>query len=116
MWAAYFSNASETWSASSRVGREHECLRRLLREVELRQDRQREGGRLAGAGLREAHHVAALEQRRDGLGLDLRGRLVADVRERLEHLRGEAEVGEGLLGCYGLGRHSPFNGSGSHGR
>ena len=31
-----------------------------------------------------------------------RGRLVADVRQRLEDLRREAEVGEGLLGCYGL--------------
>ena len=79
-----------------------ECLRRLLREVELRQDRQGERGRLAGAGLGETDDVAPLEERRDGQGLDLRGGLVADVRQRLEDLRREAEVGEGLLGCYGL--------------
>ena len=39
--------------------REHQRLRRLLAEVEPREDRQRERGRLAGAGLREADDVAA---------------------------------------------------------
>ena len=102
MWAAYFSKASETWSASSRVGARTSACGVFWREVELRQDRQREGGRLAGAGLGQADDVAALEERRDGRGLDLRGGLVADVRQRLEDLRREAEVGEGLLGCYGL--------------
>ena len=41
---------------------EHERLRGLLLEVELAEDREREGGRLAGAGLGEAHDVAAVEE------------------------------------------------------
>ena len=79
-----------------------EGLRRLLGEVESRQDRQRERGRLAGAGLGEADDVAALEERRDGRRLDLRRGLVAHVGQRLEDLGREAEVGEGLLGLVGL--------------
>ena len=94
---------------------QHERLRRLLRQVELRQDRQREGGRLAGAGLGEADDVAALEQRRDGLRLDLRRGLVADVGQRLEHLGREAEVGEGLLGGVGLVVTHPNKGRASRG-
>ena len=43
-------------------------------EIDARQDRQRERGGLAGAGLRLAEHVAARQQRRDGRGLDRRGR------------------------------------------
>ena len=50
--------------------REHQRLRRLLLQVEAGEDRQRERRGLAGAGLREADHVAAREQRRDGRGLD----------------------------------------------
>ena len=87
--------------------REHERLRALLREVEAREDRQRERRGLAGAGLGEAHDVAAREERGDGRGLDRRGRLVADVVERLEHRTLEAEVGEGrggLLGSLDLDR------------
>ena len=94
---------------------QHERLRRLLREVELGQDRQREGGRLAGAGLGEADDVATLEQRRDRRGLDLRRGLVPDVRQRLEHLRREAEVGEGLLGGVGLVVTHPNKGRASRG-
>ena len=41
------------------------------------EQRQREGGRLAGAGLGEAEHVAAVERRGDGLGLDRARRLEA---------------------------------------
>ena len=89
--------------------RQDEGLRGLLREVELRQDRQREGGRLAGAGLGEADDVTPLEQRRDGLRLDRRGRLVAHVRQRLQHCGGEAEVGEGLLLVVGRGGGSIVN-------
>ena len=75
-------------------GREHERLRGLLRHVEAGEDRQRERRGLAGAGLGEAHDVAAGEERRDGRGLDRRRRLVSDVVERLEHRTLEAEVGE----------------------
>ena len=45
----------------------------LVREQRI-EDRQREGRRLAGAGLRAAEHVAAREHVRNGLQLD-RGRL-----------------------------------------
>ncbi len=41
-------------------GGQHERLRALLRQVEVGEDRQRERGGLAGAGLREADHVATL--------------------------------------------------------
>ena len=78
--------------------REHQRLRRLLRQVEAGQDRQRERRGLAGAGLREADDVAAGEQRRDGRGLDGGGRLVADIGQRLQHLVAEPEVGERHLG------------------
>ena len=80
---------------------EHERLRGLLRDVEPVEDRQRERGGLAGAGLREAHDVAAREQRRDRRGLDRRGRLVADVAQCLEHRVAQPEIGEGDHG--GLG-------------
>ena len=70
-------------------------------EVDARQDRQRERRGLAGAGLRLAEHVAAGQQRRDGRGLDRRGRFVADVGERadqgLRSVRGRGTVGD--AGC-----------------
>ena len=78
--------------------REHQRLRRLLRQVEAGQDRQRERRGLAGAGLRQADDVAAGQQRRDGRGLDGGRLLVADVGQRLEHLVAEPEVGERHLG------------------
>ena len=66
--------------------------------VEVLQQRQAEGGGLAGAGLRLADHVVAGEQLRDRLLLD-RGRLV--VAELVERLLGsrrrEAELCEGRL-------------------
>ena len=88
--------------------REHEGLRRLLRQVETGQDRQRERRRLAGARLGEPDHVTAGHQRRDGRGLDRRGRLVAHAGDRAQHGIGEPEVGEGLVVG---GRCSPANGS-----
>ncbi len=62
---------------------------------ELLQNRQRERGGLARAGLRDAEEVAALQQVRDGAGLDGRGDGVVLVEERaLERLneRSEAKV------------------------
>ena len=79
-------------------GGEDEGLRRLLPQVEAREDRQREGRGLAGAGLGEADDVAALEQRRDRRGLDRRRRLVADVTERVEHTVVETQLVEGGQG------------------
>ncbi len=75
-------------------GNQHQHLRIALTEIEARQDRQREGGRLARAGLRLPDEVAPLEQVRDRGELDRRGCLVADVLEGGEDGRREAEIGE----------------------
>jgi len=58
------------------------------------QDRQREGGRLAGAGLGDAAKVAAGQDRRDRLRLDRRGRGITPVGERLKDGRAEGEIGK----------------------
>jgi hypothetical protein len=65
--------------------RQHQRLRFRLRQIQPRQDRQRERSGLAGAGLRLSEHVAAGEQGRDGRGLDRRGRFVADLSQRRQH-------------------------------
>jgi hypothetical protein len=58
------------------------------------QDRQGEGGGLAGAGLGDAQQVAARQHGRDGLRLD-RGRGgVALVGQRLQEGLGKAEIGK----------------------
>jgi hypothetical protein len=50
---------------------QHEGARSGLGVVEQAVEQgQRERGRLAGAGLREAQHVGAFERGGDGLGLD----------------------------------------------
>ncbi len=67
---------------------------RLLVLGQAMQDRQGEGGGLAGAGLGDAQQVAAAHDQRDGLRLD-RGRGgVALVGQRLQKGFGEAEIGE----------------------
>ena len=55
--------ASATWIASSRVGVSTSAWTCGALRSSLLQDRQREGGRLAGAGLRLADQVAPGEQR-----------------------------------------------------
>ncbi len=60
-------------------GRQHERLDGVLARVHVLHDRQPEGGRLAGSGLRLADHVAAFQQQRDRLFLDRARGLVADV-------------------------------------
>ena len=77
-------------------GREHQHLRAALLGVEIRQHRQGEGRGLAGAGLGLAHQIAAEEQLGDRCFLDRRGLLIADRREGIEHLRGEAEARKAL--------------------
>ena len=89
-------------------GREDQRLRALLRQVEPGEDRQRERRGLAGAGLCEPDDVAALEERRDGRGLDRGGRLVAGGLHRGEDAVGEAEVGEALR--VGVGHPSTVGG------
>ena len=56
------------------------------------QDRQREGGGLAGAGLGDADDVAAGENDRNGLRLDRRRRVVFLFGQRAQDGLGEAEV------------------------
>ena len=85
--------------------RQHQRLRLELLRVDPRQDRQRERGGLAGAGLGLAEHVAACQQRRDGRGLDRRGRLVADIRQRTQQRFGQREIGEFDRRYGGFGAH-----------
>jgi hypothetical protein len=66
--------------------REHERLDILVGRVDELDHRQPERGGLAGAGLRLADHVAALEQLGDRLLLDRARRLVADVLEGVEEI------------------------------
>ena len=70
------------------------ALRQRLVAVvgEVIEDRQREGGGLAGSGLRDADDVAALHHLRDGLRLDRRGGGVLFVSEGLGDRLGEAEI------------------------
>jgi hypothetical protein len=58
------------------------------------QDRQAEGRRLARAGLGDAQDVAALQLRRDGLGLNRRRRIESGCFQALEKVSGQAEFGK----------------------
>jgi len=68
--------------------------RRVCRRRQALQERQREGGRLAGARLRPRQHVAPLQDGWDGLGLNRRRRLVALVGEGAQEFGAQAERGE----------------------
>ena len=75
--------------------------------VEALQQRQRERGRLAGAGGRLPQQVAPGQQRRDRLALDRRRLLVAQRVQRPLQLRAQGQVGEAgrlLLGASFRGR------------
>ena len=79
--------------------REHEharpaARRRLLVGDQAVEDRQREGRRLAGAGLGDADQVAALHQDGNGLRLDRRRLGVAHLGQRGDERRGKAEAVE----------------------
>ena len=56
------------------------CAARTHQSIKDRQQKRR---RLAGTGLRAADQVAAVEDRRDRLLLDRRGKSVADIRDRI---------------------------------
>ncbi len=75
--------------------RHHDRLDLVVLRIEVLQQRQAEGRRLAGAGLRLADHVVAAEQLRDRLLLDRSRVLVAELVERLLDRRIESEVFEG---------------------
>src|SRR6185369_9778993 len=55
---------------------------------------QREGRRLAGAGLGDAENVTALQQRGNGARLDRRGHGVLGGVEGTQQRLGEAEIGK----------------------
>ena len=71
----------------------------------LLQQRQREGRRLAGAGLRGAHHVAPGKDDRDRLGLDRRHHGVALRGDGALQALGQADAVEfeGYRGFGGSG-------------
>ena len=75
-------------------GREDQRLRGAQFDVDLREDGQREGRRLAGAGLGLAEQVRAPEQGGNGLRLDGRGGFVADVRQSGDDGITQAELGK----------------------
>ena len=63
---------------------------------QMLQDRQSEGGGLAGAGLRETEQVAPGEEMGYGGSLDRRRRQIVLVRERAQKRLGEEEIGKGI--------------------
>ena len=81
--------------------RQHDPLDVVVVGRGVLEHRQAERGGLARPGLRLADHVEALQQRRNRLLLDRAGCFVADVRERAQEIRLEAEVGER---CHCAGR------------
>ncbi len=88
-------------------GSQHQRLGGFAGGVDLGQDREREGRRLAGAGLRQPHHVRTRHQRRNRRRLDGRRRLVADGSDRPQDRRDESagrRTSQGTLrgGCPGL--------------
>ena len=75
--------------------REHQRARRAARLVDqLVQDRQQERRRLAAAGHRAGEHVAPVERRRDGVGLDGRRARETEVLEAFEQVGMKLEVAE----------------------
>jgi len=62
-----------------------------MADREFLQQRNAEGGRLAGAGLGDAQQVAARQQRRDGAGLDGSGGGVILRRKGTEDRLGYAK-------------------------
>ncbi len=68
--------------------------RHLALGQQLLQDRQSEGGRLASAGLGDTQQVMAIEQVRDGLGLDRGRRGIAGFFKLDQQGGGQAEIGK----------------------
>ena len=63
--------------------------------VDNGQQRQAEGGRLAGTRLGDTHDVAQLKERRDRSGLDRGGDAETHIGDGLEDLLGQSEAREG---------------------
>ena len=83
-------------------GHEHErggAFARCGIGIQVMQQRDREGGRLAGTGRGLRQHVTPGEKGRDRGALDGRRLFVAECRERGEDTRVEGERGEARGGC-----------------
>ena len=81
--------------------RDHERARRSARPAAAQalQNRQQEGGRLAGAGLCAGNQVLSVERRRNGARLDRGGGFVTRAADRAEDFRAKAQIGELHTGC-----------------
>ena len=101
-------HARRTGPAADRRTR-RAVLRRRRRgpAVEMLEDRQHEGGRLAGAGLGAGEHVAARQHERNRLGLDGCGLGIALVRDSAEELGRQPELikGHGMCSWRGPPAH-----------
>ena len=84
--------------------RQHERLRVALFRVDLGEHRQRERRGLAGTRLRQADHVAALHQQRDGLRLNRRGLLEPHAFDGLHHGIGQVQLLKAVLRLFLLSR------------
>ena len=81
-----------------RAQHQHAAVLRLRTDARFQhpvEDREREGGGLAGAGLGDADDVAAGQRQGDGLSLNGRGRDVVFFLERTRDRIGEAEILKG---------------------
>ncbi len=75
-------------------GRQHQRLRSPLGQIQFLQDRQGKGGSLAGAGLRLAQQVVAVQQVRNGGRLNRRRGFVAEFLQSLQQRRGKRQLFE----------------------
>jgi hypothetical protein len=76
-------------------GDQDERPQALTLDREAHEDRQHEGGRLAGAGLRRAHEIAARQDERDGATLDGCGLAETEGPHTLDDGFRQAELREG---------------------
>ncbi len=74
--------------------RAHRAWRGRLRLAELLQNGQREGGRLAGAGLGDAEQIAPFKEKRNGAGLDGCGICMVFRDERAADRLAKSELGK----------------------
>ena len=87
----YAEKESGERAASARRMFDDQCARVVLRLVELREDRQAERRRFAGAGLGAADQVATLEKQRDAPELNRRRIFVTHRANPLENVVGKPQ-------------------------
>ena len=80
------------WGEDERTRRTRDTVGAMIRKQ--LQDRQRERGSLARAGLGEAQNVAARQQGWNGLYLDWSGSEVVFRRQRTQQRLGKAKIGK----------------------